>query len=124
MGDSLLRDLHQVLAWSFVIGNGVVGLWASVAHFQPVLKHRSLWWLTGLVQVLVLVHVSVGVALMRSEDLEPPDLHLLYGFVGLMTVGIVYSYRHQLSDRLHLLYGGGSLFIMGLGIRAVLLSPV
>jgi hypothetical protein len=34
----------------------------------------------------------------------------------------LFSYRSQLSDKLLLLYGFGGLFLMGLGIRAMLLG--
>jgi hypothetical protein len=39
-----------------------------------------------------------------------------------MAVAIIYSYRNQLKGKLYLLYGGGSLFLMGLGIRAMLVG--
>ena len=43
--------------------------------------------------------------------------------VAFIAVGILYSYRGSpfVKDQLHLLYGAGSLFIMGLGIRAMYL---
>jgi hypothetical protein len=37
-------------------------------------------------------------------------------------VAIIYSYRSQLRHRVYLLYGLGGLFVMGLGIRAMVLS--
>jgi hypothetical protein len=37
-------------------------------------------------------------------------------------VGIIYSYRAQLKPHLYLLYGFGGLFLMGLGIRAMLVA--
>jgi hypothetical protein len=47
---------------------------------------------------------------------------MFYGFVAIIAVGIIYSYRQQMRHRLYLLYGLGGLFIMGLGIRAVLVG--
>ena len=61
-------------------------------------------------------------ALQEAEDLDPPQFHALYGFAGIVTVGIVYSYRDSLREQLHLLYGFGGLFLMGLGIRAMLVG--
>ena len=58
---------------------------------------------------------------MAREDREPPELHALYGFAALAAVGIIYSYRHQLAGRVHLLYGGGGLFLMGMSIRAMVI---
>ena len=42
----------------------------------------------------------------------------------IMAVGILYSYRTSpfVEDKVHLLYGAGSLFIMGLGLRAMTLQ--
>jgi hypothetical protein len=68
------------------------------------------------------VQVALGVALMSSEDIEPPQFHMFYGFVAIIAVGIVYSYRAQLRNRIYLLYGGAGFFLMGLGIRAMLIS--
>jgi hypothetical protein len=42
--------------------------------------------------------------------------------VAIIAVGILYSYRQQMRHRLYLLYGLGGLFVMGLGIRAVLVA--
>jgi hypothetical protein len=47
---------------------------------------------------------------------------MFYGFVAIMSVAIIYSYRAQLRHRLYLLYGFGGLFLMGLGIRAMLVA--
>jgi hypothetical protein len=47
---------------------------------------------------------------------------MFYGFVAIIAVAIIYSYRIQMRHRLYLLYGLGSLFVMGLGIRAMLVG--
>ncbi len=61
---------------------------------------------------------------MAREGRDAGDLHALYGFSALVAVGIAYSYRQQLRDRVFLLYGCTGLFLMGLGIRAVILDSV
>ena len=68
------------------------------------------------------MQVGLGVALMTAEDIDPPQFHMLYGVAGIITVGIVYSYRDSLRQKLYLLYGFGGLFLMGLGIRALLVE--
>ena len=105
-----------------VLGNGAAGLWALGAHRLPALRGRALWWFTGAAEVAVAVQVVLGVLVVTREDIDAPGLHELYGYVALVTVGIVYSYRAQLKDRLHLLYGFGGLFLMGLGIRSMVLA--
>ena len=105
-----------------VIGNGLAGLWALAAVGLPALRRRGLWWFTAAAEVAIVVQVALGVGLQAAEDVDPPEFHDFYGYVALIAVGIVYSYRAQLRDRLHLLYGLGGLFLMGLGIRAMLLE--
>ena len=103
-----------------VIGNGLAGLWAlGASRFAP-LRTKALWWFTAAVQVAVFVQVILGVAMVAGQGIEAPQFHMFYGFVAIVAVGILYSYRSQLRHRLYLLYGLGGLFVMGLGIRAML----
>lgn len=117
-----LRDVHENFAWFVVVGNGLAGLWALGAHFRERLRIRALWWFTFVVELSVFVQVSLGVGMVAGQDIEAPQFHMFYGFVAIIAIGIVYSYRHQLSDKRYALYGGGGLFIMGLGIRAMLIG--
>lgn len=118
----MLRDFHSGWAWMAIVGNGLAGLWALAAIKLPSLRTRALWWFTGLAQVAMFVQVGLGVALVAGQGLVAPQFHQFYGFVALIAIGIVYSYRASLKHRLHLLYGLGGLFIMGLGIRALLVG--
>jgi hypothetical protein len=103
-----------------IIGNALAGLWAFGAHKWPSLRTRALWWFTTVVELAIFVQVGLGVALVNKDKLDPPQFHMFYGFVAFIAVGILYSYRQQLRDRVYLLYGFGGLFVTGLGIRAVL----
>ena len=80
-----------------------------------------MWWFTIAAEVAIFVQVALGVAHMNVNDVEPADFHMFYGFVAIIAVAIIYSYRQQLQHRLYLLYGLGGLFLMGLGIRAMVL---
>ena len=122
MLSSSLLDFHTSWAWIAIISNGLAGLWALAAHKVMPLRTRALWWFTGLAQVTIFVQVALGVILVNKEKLEFPAFHAFYGFVSIMAVAIIYSYRAQLKTRLYLLYGGGGLFLMGLGIRAMLVG--
>lgn len=119
--DTALGQAHQVGAWVVVVSNALVGLWALLAHWHPRLRVRPLWWATIAAELSAFVQVSLGVALMNVEDLEPTEFHMLYGFSTLFAVGIIYSYRHQMEEKKYLLYGVGGIFIMGLGVRAMVL---
>jgi hypothetical protein len=119
-----VHDVHIAVAWVVVVGNALAGLWALGAHLGAArLRHRSLWWLTAAAEIAIAVEVVLGVILVAGEDREAPQFHAFYGFVALASVGIIYSYRHQLADRRYLLYGLGGLFLMGLGIRAMVIGP-
>ena len=103
-----------------VLGNALAGLWALGAHRLESLRTRALWWFTGLVEGAILVQVALGAGLVAGQKREAPQFHMFYGFVAFIAVGILYSYRQQLRERIYLLYGFGGLFVMGLGIRAML----
>jgi hypothetical protein len=62
------------------------------------------------------------VGLVAGQHIKAPQFHMFYGFVAIIAVGIIYSYRAQLRHRIYLLYGLGGLFVMGLGIRALLVG--
>ena len=120
-GSSLL-ELHTASAWIVIIGNAIAGVWALVAHKNVAMRSRALWWFIGLVQFTVFVQVSLGVAAVNRDKIEYPAFHAFYGFVAIIAIAIIYSYRAQLKSRVYLLYGFGGLFIMGLGIRAMLVG--
>ena len=103
-----------------IIGNGLAGVWALAAHRFATVRTRALWWFTGIVQLSVFVQVIFGVVLVNHYKYQFKQFHAFYGFVAIIAVAIIYSYRPQLKGKLYLLYGGGGLFLMGLGIRAML----
>src|SRR5262249_56625284 len=117
-----LLQIHESWAWFVIIGNALAGLWALGANWIPSLRTRALWWFTGIAELTIFVQVGLGVGLVAGQHFVAPKFHMFYGFVAIIAVGIIYSYRQQLKDRLFLLYGGGGLFVMGLGIRALLVG--
>jgi hypothetical protein len=119
---SSLLDFHTSWTWVVIIANGLAGIWALAAHKIIPLRTRALWWFTGLAQITIFVQVAAGVTLVNKYKLEFPAFHAFYGFVAIIAVAIIYSYRFQLKSKMYLLYGGGGLFLMGLGIRAMLVG--
>ena len=119
-----LLDVHVAWAWVVIIGNGLAGVWSLGAHWLPWLRTRALWWFTVFAEAAVFVQVAIGVGMVAGQKLKAPKFHLFYGFVAIIAVGIIYMYRDQMRHRLYLLYGGGGLFVMGLGIRAMLVAKV
>jgi hypothetical protein len=118
-----LQNLHSQLGWFLIVSNALVGCWALAAQYVPALRRAAMWWAIGVAQISVFAAAIVGVLLVSRYELELDDFHALYGFTTIVAVGILYSYRTSpfIKDKQYLLYGLGSLFIMGLGIRALFL---
>lgn len=121
-GFSTTRALHENWTWVVVIGNALAGLWSLSANWLVQLRTRALWWFVGIAQTTVFVQVALGAVLVGRYKVPLPKFHSFYGFVAIIAVAIIYSYRFQMQHRLYLLYGLGSLFVMGLGIRAMLIA--
>jgi len=115
----LVLDAHSAWAWFVIIGNGLAGVWALAAHRWVSLRSRALWWFIAFTQVSIFVQVVLGVILVARDKIEAPQFHMFYGFVAIIAVGILYSYRTSpfMKGKELLLYGFGCLFIMGLGLR-------
>jgi hypothetical protein len=116
-------DIHRV--WGYVcIGlNAVAGLYALAAWRWKKLRGRPVWIATTVAEVSILVQVLLGTILVAGDEnyrKVVPRFHMFYGFLIFLTIGLLYQYRSQMKGRTELLYGLGGLFIMGLGIRAVL----
>jgi hypothetical protein len=118
----VLLDFHEVWGWVAIVANAIAGIHLLVAWRVARLRNRFLWWPTIVAEAMMMIQVVIGVLLVSVEDFEPPRFHMFYGFVAFITVGLLYSYRYVWKARgwMELAYGLGGLFIMGLGIRAVL----
>ena len=120
----MLLEIHQSFAWFVIISNGLAGLWVLAANWIEPLRTRAMWWFVVLAELTIFAQVGMGVGLVAGQGIEAPQFHMFYGFVAIIAVGIIYSYRQQMEKHRYLLYGLGSLFIMGLGIRAMLVGQV
>ena len=122
MDATTLTNMHTSWAWVVIIGNALAGVWALSAHKVVALRSRALWWFTACTQLSVFIQVILGVIMVNRDKLEFPQFHAFYGFVAIIAIAIIYSYRAQLKSRVYLLYGFGGLFLMGLSIRAMLVG--
>ena len=104
-----------------VASTGTAGAWSLVAERWEPARHRTLWWFTAGAHVSVAVQAVLGVVLVAGEDRSAPQFHTFYGFIALIAVAIIHSYRQQMRHRLYQLYGFGGLFVMGLALRAMFL---
>ena len=118
----MLFDLHRAWGYAAIVANFLAGVYTLIAWRVPKLRNRWLWWPTIVAEAMMLIQVFLGVLLVSAEDYEPPRFHMFYGFVAFIAIGLLYSYRYvwRAANRMELAYGLGGLFIMGLGIRALL----
>ena len=116
----MLLEIHTTWAWFVVISNGLAGVWALAANWIESLRTRALWWFTTAAELTIFVQVILGVSLVAGQGMKAPKFHMFYGFVAIIAVALIYSYRQQMAKHKYLLYGFGGLFLMGLGIRAML----
>ncbi|MCC5952547.1 MAG: hypothetical protein JJU45_10685 [Acidimicrobiia bacterium] len=114
-----LRALHEVLAWVVVGANTATGAWALAANWVEPLRHRLMWWAIGVAQASIFVQVGLGTWMVAVDGIDVANLHMVYGFVAMATVGIIYSYRQQLAPHRYLLFGLGGLFLAGLALQSM-----
>lgn len=117
---SLLK-FHAAWAWVVIASTFAAGVWALLAHKFAAFDRREFWWFAYAAHATIVVQVTIGVIAQNRSEVEAPSTHLFYGFVGLASVGIIFSYRQQLEQWRYLLYGFGSLFLMGLAMRSFFL---
>lgn len=116
-----LRSAHELTGWFLIVSNAFVGAWALAAQYLEPMRSRALWIATAIAQISTIVVAVIGAAIVNEEGVELNSFHALYGFSTIFAVAILYSYRNSpfIADKLHLLYGCGGLFIMGLGLRTM-----
>jgi hypothetical protein len=115
-----LRDFHAGWAYFAISANGLVGIAALVAWKVPRVRGRWLWISVLAAQGTMMLQVVLGVIMQSGDDYHAPDFHVFYGILAFLTVGLAYQYRFQMRGRRELLFGLVELFLMGLGIRAML----
>lgn len=119
-----MRDVHEVNAWLLIGLNAFAGLWCLAAFRWPQLRGRPMWAAVIVAQSTTFVQAVAGALLANRDDVELDDMHALYGFSTIIAVAIIYSYRTSpgMKGKELTLYGFGSLFIMGLGLRNLYLG--
>jgi len=115
--------IHRFWGYVTIVLNGLAGAYALAAWKWKGLRGTPVWIATIIGESAALIQILLGTILVAGDEgfrKSVPRFHMFYGFVIFITIGILYQYRAQMKGRLELLYGLGGLFIMGLGIRAVL----
>jgi hypothetical protein len=114
-----MRSFHETTAWILIAVNAVAGVLCLIAHGTRSLRGRWLWAVVIAAQAAAFAQATSGAILSRQDDVHLGDMHALYGFSAIVAAMILYGYRTSpfMEGKEYLLYGLGSLFIMGLGLR-------
>ena len=118
-----LRDFHAVWGYVAIVANGVSGVYGLSAYKWRSLRGKAVWIVVVLAELALMTQVVMGTILMSGGKYKGlPALHMFYGFVAFITVGLLYSYRYvfKAKNRMEFAYGLGGLFLMGVGIRAIM----
>ena len=116
----MLFDIHRAWGYAAIVANFLAGAYTLGAWRWKSWRTRWLWWPTIIAEAMMMIQVFLGVLLVSVQHYEPPRFHMFYGFVAFITVGLAYSYRYAMKGKMEMWYGLVGLFLMGVGIRAVL----
>jgi hypothetical protein len=121
--DAIL-SFHRKFGYAVIVLNALAGLYALGAWRWPRLRGRWVWISTIVAEAAILVQIVAGTIVVAThKELAKQNgirFHMFYGFVAFLTVGIAYQYRSSMRGRLEMFYGLVGLFLMGVGIRAVM----
>jgi hypothetical protein len=118
-----MRQAHEITAWLLIGTNAAAGAVCLAAYWLTSLRGRWVWVLVIVAQALAFVQATIGTLLAGQDGVELGDMHALYGFSAIVAVMILYGYRTSpfMQGKELLLYGLGCLFVMGLGLRNLIL---
>jgi len=115
-----LRHFHSVWGYIAIVANALAGLICLLAWRVQRVRGRWVWVCTIAAQAMLMVEVVIGTILIAGGEYTVTRFHMFYGFVAFITVGLAYQYRTYMRGKMELFYGLVGLFLMGVGIRAVL----
>jgi len=79
----LISDIHLGFAIAVLAANLLAGAWGGVAWLRRT-PSTWFWYLLRAAQVIVVVQVGLGVALLAGDRRPADDLHYLYGSAPLL----------------------------------------
>lgn len=112
--------VHRFWGWIAITLLGIAGLWGlglAIARREP---GRAFGVAAGTAVVAMLLQVGLGLWAFSVDEFEPGNQHVFYGIVTLFTFAFAYIYRSQMAKRPAFSYGLLLVFVMGLGIRGLL----
>src|SRR5690348_5773530 len=91
---ALLRRFHGDWGYIAIVMNALSGLYALAAYRWPKLRGRPVWIGVVVAEAALMLQVLTGTILVSSKKYKAPGLHMFYGYVAFITVGLLYSYKY------------------------------
>lgn len=114
-----MEAFHTTWGWVAISIAGVAGLVGVGFAFARRPLTKAFWILAGSGMVALVIQVLAGVVLYLQDE-DPGAFHMFYGFLVLFSLSFAYMYRSQMAKRPALAWGLLMLFVMGLGLRAIM----
>jgi hypothetical protein len=114
-----MEAFHTTWGWVAVSLAGLAGLVGIGYAVAKRAVTRPFWMLAGAGMGAMVIQVLAGIVLYLQDE-DPGAFHMFYGFLVLFSLAFAYMYRSQLAKRPALAWGILLLFIMGLGLRAIM----
>ena len=114
-----MEAFHTTWGWvavSIAGLTGLVGIGFALAKRPPT---KAFWLLAGAGMGAMIVQILAGIFLYLQDE-DPGAFHMFYGFLVLFSLAFAYMYRSQMAKRPALAWGLLMLFVMGLGLRAIM----
>lgn len=114
-----MEGFHATWGWVAVLLSGLAGLVGIGYALTKRAVGRPFWILAGTAMTAMVVQVLAGIVLYLQDE-DPGAFHMFYGFLVLFSLAFAYMYRAQFAKRPALAWGILLMFIMGLGLRAIM----
>ncbi|MDH3398222.1 MAG: hypothetical protein OEM81_10375 [Acidimicrobiia bacterium] len=114
-----MNAFHATWGWISVSTAGLAGLVGIGFAIAKRPLTRTFWILAGAGMSAMVVQVLAGIVLYLQDE-DPGAFHMFYGFLVLFSLAFAYMYRSQFAKRPALAWGLLMLFVMGLGLRAIM----
>jgi len=117
----LLFLIHDRLSVTVMLFMAVIGMWGLVSYVRGQAVSGSFAGSLVIGEVLVVVQVIAGVAILGAGARPPTSVHYLYGITAILVLPFAWSYFRDRNQRQALLiYSLIALFIFGLAVRGMM----
>jgi len=114
-----MSTIHGLLANTVMLFMAVAGVWGLVSYARRRGVDGGYWGILVIGELLVLAQGVLGTVLLIGGEQPGRGVHIVYGFVAVLTLPAFYGFTHGRDDRrAALMYGLLCLFLAAIAWRA------